>query len=437
MDKNDFFSRSAQRDSALTRRQALTIMGGFMLPWNDLLAQAAAGLAPVAAAPAIPAVPDLANIHPLMEWLARDNAPRLSFLDAKWRSLDDWKHTARPIFHQHLCYRPTAAPLAATAIGREEREGFTVEHVNIHATAAYHIPARVLIPKQRRGRLPAVVAMHCHSGTYSWGHQKVLSHPDDSAPLVEFRNYTYGRPWTETLVRRGYIVIVTDAFYFGERRLRVEDMLPERVASEVRAHFDTAKAAAAGSAEWLSATDRMGWFYEHLTAKTLLTTGITWPGLHVWDDMRTVDYLAARPDVDPERIGCMGLSIGGLRTAHLIAADGRIKAASITGLMTEFAQQLRNHLRYHTWMIYIPGLYRSLDLPDAAALHAPGALLVQQCRRDVLFPPAAMQSAVEKLTRIYAKIGLPERFRGTFYDEPHSFKPPMQDEAFAWMERWL
>jgi hypothetical protein len=153
--------------------------------------------------------------------------------------------------------------------------------------------------------------------------------------------------------------------------------------------------------------------------------------------MRTVDYLAARPDVDPERIGCMGLSIGGLRTAHLIAADGRIKAASITGLMTEFAQQLRNHLRYHTWMIYIPGLYRSLDLPDAAALHAPGALLVQQCRRDVLFPPAAMQSSVEKLTCIYAKIGLPERFRGTFYDEPHSFKPPMQDEAFAWMDRWL
>jgi hypothetical protein len=36
-----------------------------------------------------------------------------------------------------------------------------------------------------------------------------------------------------------------------------------------------------------------------------------------------------------------------------------------------------------------------------------------------------------------AKAGLPERFRGTFYDEPHSFKPPMQEEAFDWLDRWL
>lgn len=153
--------------------------------------------------------------------------------------------------------------------------------------------------------------------------------------------------------------------------------------------------------------------------------------------MRTVDYLASRPEVDSARIGCAGLSIGGLRAAHLIAADPRLKAACVTGWMTEFASQLRNDLRHHTWMAYIPGLYRSLDLPDAAALHAPGALLVQQCRRDFLYPLAAMESAVEKLARIYAKAGIPARFRGTFYDEPHSFKPPMQEEAFAWLDRWL
>jgi dienelactone hydrolase len=155
-----------------------------------------------------------------------------------------------------------------------------------------------------------------------------------------------------------------------------------------------------------------------------------------WDDMRTVDYLVSRDDVDPQRIGAVGLSIGGLRVAHLIAADPRIKAASVTGWMTEFAQQLRNHAR-HTWMAFTPGLYRFLDLPDAAALHAPGALLVQQCRRDTLYPLAAMQAAVDKLGRIYAKAGIAERFRGTFYDEPHSFKPAAQDETFAWLDRWL
>jgi len=156
-----------------------------------------------------------------------------------------------------------------------------------------------------------------------------------------------------------------------------------------------------------------------------------------WDDRRSVDYLLTRPEVDPQRIGVLGLSIGGLRTAHLIAADPRIKAACVTGWMTEFRHQLRSHLRSHTWMAYIPGLYSSLDLPDAAALHAPGALLVQQCGRDALYPMEGMKGAADKLARIYAKARIPDRFRATFYDVPHSFRPEMQDEAFGWLEKWL
>jgi len=46
-----------------------------------------------------------------------------------------------------------------------------------------------------------------------------------------------------------------------------------------------------------------------------------------WDDVRTVDYLLRRPEVDPRRIGCVGLSMGGLRSVHLGALDERIKAS--------------------------------------------------------------------------------------------------------------
>ncbi len=78
-----------------------------------------------------------------------------------------------------------------------------------------------------------------------------------------------------------------------------------------------------------------------------------------------------------------------------------------------------------------------LDLPDAASLHLPGALLVQQCRRDALYPLPGMQASVDKLTKIYAKAGIAEKFRGTFYDDTHSFRPAMQEEAFDWLEKWL
>ena len=426
----------------ISRREAITAIGALSLPLDRMLAQAgtsssAKSPAPTIAAPSLADLPpDLPNFHPMMEWLAGESGPKLSFLDARWRSLDAWKAAARPVLHERLAYSPTALPMQAELVQREERDGFTLEVVNIAATPAYHIPARVLVPKNARGKLRAVLALHCHSGRYTWGHEKVLSSPDDSTTLTEFRHGTYGRPWAEALVRRGFLVIAIDAFYFGERRLRIEDLAPTRVFPEVRDPFKIAREATPGSPEWIAATNRVCSFYEHHTAKTITAAGATWPGIHVWDEMRTVDYVSSRPDVDPARIGCIGLSVGGFRTAMAVAADPRIKAASVTGWMTAFAHQLRNHIR-HTWMVFTPGLHRALDLPDAAALHAPGALLVQQCRKDQLYPMAGMQAAVEKLTAIYAKAGIPERFRGTFYDEPHCFKPHMQDEAFEWMEKWL
>jgi dienelactone hydrolase len=285
--------------------------------------------------------------------------------------------------------------------------------------------------------MPGVVAIHCHSGRYVWGHEKIVSHPDDSEALTAFRERAYGRPYAEALARRGFVVLVIDGFYFGSRRLRPEMMDPAAAVPVLRPRLAELARLKAGSTEWMRAVDRICSESEHLTAKTIFTAGATWPGILAWDDRRSVDYLCSRPEVDAGRIGCVGLSIGGLRTGHLAATDARIKVACITGWMTEFRTQLRNHLRSHTWMIYIPGLYQALDLPDAVGLHAPGALLVQQCSRDALYPMAGMKSSVEKLAKIYQKAAVPERFRGVFHDVPHSFNPAMQEEAFAWIEKWI
>ena len=50
---------------------------------------------------------------------------------------------------------------------------------------------------------------------------------------------------------------------------------------------------------------------------------------------------------------------------------------------------------------------------------------------------AGMEGAVDKLTKIYAKAGIPEKFRGTFYDDTQSFRPARQEEAFEWLEKWI
>jgi len=95
------------------------------------------------------------------------------------------------------------------------------------------------------------------------------------------------------------------------------------------------------------------------------------------------------------------------------------------------------HLDTHSFVHFLPGLHKYLDLPDVAALTAPRALLVQQCRRDRLFPPAGMEESVRRIAATYQAAGCPEKFEGRFYDEPHRFTIAMQDEAFAWLDKHL
>src|SRR5262249_59176245 len=117
--------------------------------------------------------------------------------------------------------------------------------------------------------------------------------------------------------------------------------------------------------------------YEQLVGRTIYAAGFTWPGVMFWDDIRTVDYLLSRSDVDPARIGCVGLSVGGLRSCHLAALDDRIKAAVVVGWMASYPAQLRRHIKNTIGFTkLVPGLMRFLDYPDVAALAMPAALLV-------------------------------------------------------------
>src|SRR3989442_272327 len=61
----------------------------------------------------------------------------------------------------------------------------------------------------------------------------------------------------------------------------------------------------------------------------------------IWDGIRSLDYLASRPEIDAKRLGCTGCSGGGTLTSYLMALDERIVAAApscyITSLERLFA----------------------------------------------------------------------------------------------------
>jgi dienelactone hydrolase len=157
----------------------------------------------------------------------------------------------------------------------------------------------------------------------------------------------------------------------------------------------------------------------------------------ITDDVRSAGYLASRPEVDGERLGCIGLSLGGTRSAFLGGLESRIQCAVIIGAMSSHAPMIRAHAKRHTWINYVPGLFGFLDFPDVAAMRAPLPLMVEHCAQDDLFPREGMREADEKIRRIYEKAGAPENFKTATYDVPHQFNIEMQKDAFAWLERWL
>src|SRR5205085_5422998 len=178
-----------------------------------------------------------------------------------------------------------------------------------------------------------------------------------------------------------------DMFYWGERRMLLDD---DPAAWRERPRSLTP----ARVAEF----NRRASQNEQLVGRTIFAAGFTWAGVMFWDDLRTVDYLLTRPEVDPERIGCVGLSVGGLRSCHLAALDDRIKAAVVVGWMASFPAQLKSKVRNtigHTKVV--PGLYQHLDYPDVAALAMPGALLVINGSKDALFDLDGVKHCFEKL----------------------------------------
>jgi cephalosporin-C deacetylase-like acetyl esterase len=154
----------------------------------------------------------------------------------------------------------------------------------------------------------------------------------------------------------------------------------------------------------------------------------------LWDDLRTLEYLTTRPEVDRQRIGCVGLSVGGYRSFLLAALDPRIKAAVAVGWMSSFGSHIRRHIVNSIGLTFhIVGLYRYLDLPDLAALIAPRSVLVINGSKDQLFPPEGVKAAFTKIEQCFRKAGVPDRQRCRLYDAPHQFNLEMQAEAWEWL----
>lgn len=371
-----------------------------------------------------PSNADLGSLHADVQRLAGEGEVAFSFLQQRFRDWDVYRATATSKVLDALAYRPTRVDLRPEVVERVQLDDHIRERVLFTTAANVRVPGYVLIPRNLRRPAPGIVDLHSHGGIYLFGKEKVIDFGRNHPAMTAYHERNYdGRPTATALVRRGYVVIVIDAFYFGERRTILD--------ADLKAGWERSRYTM-DDVQRLNLQCRNK---ETTLAKSLTLAGTTWAGLVAWDDQRTVDYLASRPEVDAKRIGCLGISMGGYRSMYLAALDERIRAGCVVGFMSTVRPMLRQHIDTHSWVHFLPDLHRAFDWPDVAALAAPRALLVQQCSRDRLFPLQGMQASIEKIAAVYAKAGHKDRFTGRFHDVPHIFTRAMQDEAFAWLDR--
>ena len=404
------------------------VQNAYSRPDPSLLDAIGEGGSPAQTVPPPDTDSDLGSLYPFVQSQAVAGEPSLSFLRPEFTDAREWKSRGRGKLLELLHYAPPPCDPRPETVERVDRGDYIQERIYFNTTPDIRTPAYVLVPKRARRPAPGIVALHDHGGFYLWGKEKLLEMDDEHPALADFkRQYYAGRSIATDLARAGYVVVVIDMFYWGERRLLLPDDPP-----------DWRERPRSITPERIAAFNRRSSEGEQLVARSIYAAGFTWAGVMYWDDIRTVDYLASRPEVDPGRIGCVGLSIGGLRTVHLAALDDRIKAAVAVGWMTSFPPQLKRHVRNTIGFTkLVPGLYKHLDYPDVAALAVPTPLLVINGSKDALFEPSGVQASFEKLAACYKKAGAPDRVRTRLYDTPHEFNAEMQAEAWGWLAKHL
>lgn len=372
---------------------------------------------------------------PWMAALVGDEAPRLSFRRTEWTDVETWRRAARERVLECLAMPDLGAAPQVTVHEQFVYDGLQVETLSWRLPYGPPTQAVCLKPQGSTNRLPGILALHDHATNKYFGKRKIARISDAWHPSLFETHAPYygGVAWANEIAKRGYVVLVHDAFGFGSRRVLLRDV-PDQLRNGMA---DTGDDDEPDNAEKIGAYNQWAAEHESTMAKSLFSAGTSWPGVFLAEDQAAVDVLCAREDVDETRVGCGGLSGGGLRTVYLGGMDARIGCAVCVGMMTTWRDYLLNISSLHTWMVYIPMLPRDLDYPEVLGLRVPLPAMVLNNSEDELFTLAEMQRADNILSEVYAKAGAADRYRCAFYPGGHKFDLKMQADAFDWFDRWL
>lgn len=360
-----------------------------------------------------------------------DGPARMSFRTDKWESVDVWRKAGRERVLECMAPVDSGKSPEVRVDSTHEFDGLHIERLSWQLPGGPRTEAVFLKPAGAKGPLPAILALHDHGGNKFLGWRKIARIDEEPWEVVanHQRDYYEDVGWANEIAKRGYAVLVHDTFPFASRRVRAADVSERVRGNGIDPEPD--------DLEGIQRYNAFASTHEHILAKSLFSAGTTWPGVYVGEDQRALDVLCSRPDVDPKRVGCGGLSGGGMRTVFLGGLDDRIRCAVAVGFMTTWREFLLDKCFTHTWMTYVPLLPRDLDFPEILALRAPAATMVLNCNDDPLYTLPEMKRADAMIKETFTKAGAAEMYRCNFYKGGHKFDLTMQKDAFDWFDKHL
>ncbi|MGH9667368.1 MAG: alpha/beta hydrolase family protein, partial [Bryobacteraceae bacterium] len=292
---------------------------------------------------------------------------------------------------------PERTPLNARTVGSFEREGYRVEKIVYESQPNFYISANLYIPVTSRPPFPGVLVQMGHTLDGKAGYQRICQ-------------------W---LARFGYLVLGFDPMGQGERTY-----YPGRTPSR----------------------SRLGADEEHTRpGRQMLLKGDSSMRMQTWDAVRSLDYLAAHPLVDPGRLASTGQSGGGTNTMLLAAVDNRIAAAAVSCGNTENIACSDFNPPGSTddgEQNPVGGGPLGFDRWDLLYPLAPKPLLVLASDKDFFgtYSPNYISSGTEefgKLKRIYETLGHAGSIAWFGTPLPHGLAYDMRIQIYNWFGRWL
>jgi pimeloyl-ACP methyl ester carboxylesterase len=309
------------------------------------------------------------------------------------RTVDDWQQRKTHILaHMQSVMGPVPRPEQSVSLGMEVLKT-TQLSFGLRRKIRYHtddsaqwVHAWLFVPFPGSDPRPAVLCLH----------QTTAIGKDEPAGLGGNENLHYARE----LAERGFVTLAPDYPSFGDSK--DYDFLAD---------------------DYVSGTMKA-----------------------IFDNMRAIDLLQSLPEVDAERIGCIGHSLGGHNTMFTAAFDERIRALVSCCGFTRFHKYYEGNLKGWTSLRYMPRIDSEhgsdpdrvpFDFPEIIGSFAPRAFLAVSPVGDSNFEVSGVRASIQSALPIYQLHGKPENLQAIYPESGHDFPPAARETAYRFLERHL